>query len=435
MQCTGVEKPITDMEMEEMVCPKSVAKSNASQIKDNHVNTSYANALNQKLDNKLTLILTVVGDDDPSVSLERIEPTMLPLWVKFKNLPLKAWSAKWISTIAIRLGNPLIMDQVTTQMCNLGNGIAGFVRVLIKVKACKGLPDQIEIVYKIIDNMETRRKYIKVGKNNGYMLGVKKDNVTYQPVKRKVDVEGSKGNSSEVQETKKSIMCNVARNEMISSYASILNDSGGEAVPFSTNFMDVNIDCVNWLKIDDVASIGLYYSWAKSLLNPNSSIPKKINRVMGNEEFFDAHRIAHVVFLPYGISDHSPAVSTCSKARKSSLRSFREVTKEEIKDDMFSIDDIIRLLALMVKVIKSALEDFSKVSGLHPNLKRNTIFCGNMDNISISSIEGNLESIQTHQSSESLDFEVLIVGYEHVVMNCGSAGIRFGWSNLQIRED
>nr|GEY88842.1 integrase, catalytic region, zinc finger, CCHC-type, peptidase aspartic, catalytic [Tanacetum cinerariifolium] len=38
--------------------------------------------------------------------------------------------------------------------------------------------------------------------------------------------------------------------------------------------------------------------------------------------------------------------------------------------------------------------------------------------------EGNLENIQTHQSSGSLDFEVLIVGYEHVVMNCGSAGIR-----------
>nr|GFC18392.1 hypothetical protein [Tanacetum cinerariifolium] len=28
-----------------------------------------------------------------------------------------------------------------------------------------------------------------------------------------------------------------------------------------------------------------------------------------------------------------------------------------------------------------------------------------------------------HQSSGSLDFEVLIVGYEHVVMDCGSAGI------------
>nr|GEY44493.1 hypothetical protein [Tanacetum cinerariifolium] len=30
-----------------------------------------------------------------------------------------------------------------------------------------------------------------------------------------------------------------------------------------------------------------------------------------------------------------------------------------------------------------------------------------------------------HQSSGSIDFEVLIVGYEHVVMNCGSAGIRY----------
>nr|GEV65071.1 reverse transcriptase domain-containing protein [Tanacetum cinerariifolium] len=35
-----------------------------------------------------------------------------------------------------------------------------------------------------------------------------------------------------------------------------------------------------------------------------------------------------------------------------------------------------------------------------------------------------LENIRTHQSSGSLNFEVLIVGYEHVVMNCGSAGIR-----------
>nr|GFA92970.1 retrovirus-related Pol polyprotein from transposon TNT 1-94 [Tanacetum cinerariifolium] len=39
------------------------------------------------------------------------------------------------------------------------------------------------------------------------------------------------------------------------------------------------------------------------------------------------------------------------------------------------------------------------------------------------------------KSSESIDFEVLIEGYEHVVMNWGSAGIRFGWSNLKIRED
>nr|GEX75087.1 hypothetical protein [Tanacetum cinerariifolium]GEX78772.1 hypothetical protein [Tanacetum cinerariifolium] len=41
-----------------------------------------------------------------------------------------------------------------------------------------------------------------------------------------------------------------------------------------------------------------------------------------------------------------------------------------------------------------------------------------------SSSDNELENIRTHQSSRSLVFEVLIVGYEHVVMNCGSAGIR-----------
>nr|GEY02723.1 hypothetical protein [Tanacetum cinerariifolium] len=39
-----------------------------------------------------------------------------------------------------------------------------------------------------------------------------------------------------------------------------------------------------------------------------------------------------------------------------------------------------------------------------------------------------LENIRTHQSNGSLDFEVLIDGYEHVVMNCGSAGI--SWNQV-----
>ncbi|GJZ48772.1 RNA-directed DNA polymerase, eukaryota, reverse transcriptase zinc-binding domain protein [Tanacetum coccineum] len=39
-----------------------------------------------------------------------------------------------------------------------------------------------------------------------------------------------------------------------------------------------------------------------------------------------------------------------------------------------------------VKVIKSALEDFSKISGLHPNLGKSTIFYGSMDNIYIANV-------------------------------------------------
>nr|GFD06933.1 hypothetical protein [Tanacetum cinerariifolium] len=59
---------------------------------------------------------------DPSVSLDKAEPNKLPLWVKLRNLPLEAWTTKGISAVASRLGTPLIMDQVTTNMCKAGNG-------------------------------------------------------------------------------------------------------------------------------------------------------------------------------------------------------------------------------------------------------------------------------------------------------------------------
>ncbi|GJZ52112.1 RNA-directed DNA polymerase, eukaryota, reverse transcriptase zinc-binding domain protein, partial [Tanacetum coccineum] len=61
----------------------------------------------------------------------------------------------------------------------------------------------------------------------------------------------------------------------------------------------------------------------------------KIDDVASNEEFFDIHKRAHVVFLPYGISDHSLAVLTCSKNMKAQTRAFRFANyvadKEEFK--------------------------------------------------------------------------------------------------------
>ncbi|GJT80579.1 disease resistance TIR-NBS-LRR class family protein [Tanacetum coccineum] len=99
---------------------------------------------------------------DPTVCLDKAEPKKLPVWVKFRKLPLEAWSTKGLSAIASRLGTPLIMDQITTQMCNLGNGRVGFARVLIEVEACKGLPDQVEIIYKNKENEITGKKRVKV---------------------------------------------------------------------------------------------------------------------------------------------------------------------------------------------------------------------------------------------------------------------------------
>ncbi|GKA98433.1 RNA-directed DNA polymerase, eukaryota, reverse transcriptase zinc-binding domain protein [Tanacetum coccineum] len=40
-------------------------------------------------------------------------------------------------------------------------------------------------------------------------------------------------------------------------------------------------DCINCIKMEDVCSSGLHYTWIKSLLNLNNRIMKKIDRVMG----------------------------------------------------------------------------------------------------------------------------------------------------------
>ncbi|PWA48403.1 hypothetical protein CTI12_AA491350 [Artemisia annua] len=44
-------------------------------------------------------------------------------------------------------GNPIIMDRITTQMCDKGYGRASYARVLVEIDAAKGLVDNVEICY------------------------------------------------------------------------------------------------------------------------------------------------------------------------------------------------------------------------------------------------------------------------------------------------
>ncbi|PWA74280.1 zinc knuckle CX2CX4HX4C [Artemisia annua] len=64
--------------------------------------------------------------------------------------------------VASRLGTPLIMDVVTTTVCNRGTGSTGFARVLVEVDAKKGLPSQVEIVYKNSESNVTGSKFVDV---------------------------------------------------------------------------------------------------------------------------------------------------------------------------------------------------------------------------------------------------------------------------------
>ncbi|GJU37562.1 RNA-directed DNA polymerase, eukaryota, reverse transcriptase zinc-binding domain protein [Tanacetum coccineum] len=88
------------------------------------------------------------------------EPSKVPLWFKIMNVPLEAWNVEGISRIASRIGNPIIMDRITTSMCEKAYGRASFARVLVEVEAAKGLVDSVEVCYKTLGrSMELRVEY------------------------------------------------------------------------------------------------------------------------------------------------------------------------------------------------------------------------------------------------------------------------------------
>nr|GEX92818.1 hypothetical protein [Tanacetum cinerariifolium] len=81
--------------------------------------------------------------------------------------------------------------------------------------------------------------------------------------------------------------------------------------------------CVNEIEIEDINLFGMHFTWTKSLLNPNATILKKIDRIIGNNYFFAKFSIANAIFLLYGISDHSTAILKIPQAMIRKRKSFR----------------------------------------------------------------------------------------------------------------
>ncbi|GJY54986.1 RNA-directed DNA polymerase, eukaryota, reverse transcriptase zinc-binding domain protein [Tanacetum coccineum] len=103
----------------------------------------------------------VVQKWDIDVDINKVKPDKLPIWVKLVNLPLEAWTVKGLSALASRLGKPVMMDNVTTMMCNQGIRRLGYARVLIKVEVKKGLPESIDIQYYDKDDKMSISKRVK----------------------------------------------------------------------------------------------------------------------------------------------------------------------------------------------------------------------------------------------------------------------------------
>ncbi|GJW84490.1 RNA-directed DNA polymerase, eukaryota, reverse transcriptase zinc-binding domain protein [Tanacetum coccineum] len=82
------------------------------------------------------------------------------------------------------------------------------------------------------------------------------------------------------------------------------HSSGGS---FINEEMQEFKDCINLIEIEDIRSTGFFYTWTKSLKNPDNSVLKKLDRVMVSESFHEDFARSQAIFLPFMISDHSPA--------------------------------------------------------------------------------------------------------------------------------
>nr|GEY05018.1 hypothetical protein [Tanacetum cinerariifolium] len=118
-------------------------------------------------------------------------------------------------------------------------------------------------------------------------------------------------------------VCDVLETRLKGQSVNIIGAKVFKGISYKTQDMKEFQDCVNSVKMADLSNTGLHYTWTKSLMNHNASVLKKINSVMGSGDFMEVYSRAHAVFLPYGISDHSPAILTCSNDVRKNTKSYR----------------------------------------------------------------------------------------------------------------
>lgn len=84
---------------------------------------------------------------EPGVVVEKIEPSVLPIWIKIHNLPAELWTISGIGKLFSRFGKPIMMDKMTRDKCNSKSGNVGFARVLVEISANDDLPDVVKVKY------------------------------------------------------------------------------------------------------------------------------------------------------------------------------------------------------------------------------------------------------------------------------------------------
>nr|GEU35244.1 hypothetical protein [Tanacetum cinerariifolium] len=104
---------------------------------------------------------------------------------------------------------------------------------------------------------------------------------------------------------------------------------------FTTAVADFR-DCVEDIEVEDIAMTGLRFTWNKKP-GREGGLLKKLDRVMGNSSFVSSFPSSFAHFLPYMLSDHSPAVIAIPKIASVKAKPFKFHNFLTTKDDFIPV--------------------------------------------------------------------------------------------------
>nr|GEW05955.1 hypothetical protein [Tanacetum cinerariifolium] len=227
--------------------------------------------------------------------------------VIFKEELVKERSKKW-------LGKPIMMDNTTAHMCHHGSGRAGYARILVEIEAKKALCVHCEVFGHSDKTCKIQMKNDEGnlhGKNQRAGDGGIKDgrNAMFTEVRRKQKSHTNNGGPSTKSMDKDSMKhkekMNSERNQ---------SEKNNKRPPSLEKVWRVNDDTMESLKKS--ANKGI-----------NNELKQKEDVNLVNEEFMKQHQKAHGIFLPYGISDHSPTVLLIQDGYCQKIKAFRLIKK------------------------------------------------------------------------------------------------------------
>ncbi|GKF62155.1 zinc knuckle CX2CX4HX4C containing protein [Tanacetum coccineum] len=95
-----------------------------------------------------------------------------PVWVKFLDVSLVAYTSNGLSLIASKVGNLMMLDSFTNSMCLESWGRSSYARILIEIDASNGFSENLVMAVPNLNGPGYTKEKKFILNKSGNLLGV-----------------------------------------------------------------------------------------------------------------------------------------------------------------------------------------------------------------------------------------------------------------------